>query len=121
MNYILDNNRNPVLEPDPIKWGQWIEKNSRRVAETTIGNIWISTVFLGLDYSFGDDGPPVLWETMTFEIKPDGEKDMSGVEQDRCSGTWNDALAMHERMVEHVKLSQPLGEQPLNQRTNKTS
>lgn len=37
----------------------------RRVAADRIGDIFVSTVFLPIDHSFGT-GPPILWETMVF-------------------------------------------------------
>ncbi len=45
----------------------------RRVAEDEIGEVRISTGFLGIDHSF-DDGPPVLFETMIFGGSHDGEQ-----------------------------------------------
>ena len=96
IQYILDENKNPVLEPDLLKWGTWMSAISkRRVAFDKINGAGISTVFLGLDHNF-DGGPPILWETMVFG----GELDE---QQDRCSGGWKDAEAMHARMVDRVK------------------
>ena len=93
--YILDENKNPVVEPDLLKWGTWMAAISkRRVAFDEINGVEISTVFLGLGDSFGNE-PPVLWETMVFG----GELDRK---QDRCSGGWKDAEAMHARMVHKV-------------------
>ena len=65
--YILDEKGNPIEEPDILKWGEWFEKiEHRRVAVyITPSDVIISTVFLGLDHSFGE-GAPVLWETMIF-------------------------------------------------------
>lgn len=46
--YTLDENGNPVVEPDLMKWAQWMETAQRHVADETIGEARISTVFLGL-------------------------------------------------------------------------
>ncbi len=93
--YILDENRKPVAESDLMKWVRWFEKDSnRRVALTKIGEVEVSTIFLGLDYQFGD-GTPILWETMVFGGEHDGD-------QDRCSGTWEDAEYMHAKMVKSI-------------------
>ena len=46
-------------------------RESKQVGGTQIGNIFVSTVFLGLDHSFGS-GPPVLFETMIFGPARDG-------------------------------------------------
>lgn len=63
----------PVLEPDLFKWGRWLQTADRAVAKDTHGEVDVSTVFLGLDHSFGQ-GPPVLWETMVFGGPLDGEQ-----------------------------------------------
>lgn len=60
--YDLDENNNPVPAKSPpgkIGTTEW------RVAKTNILGAKISTVFLGLDHSFGDK-QPILWETMIF-------------------------------------------------------
>jgi hypothetical protein len=96
LRYILDDKGNPVPEPSLTKWAQWFEHFKLRwVAETTLGDTRISTVFLGTDHRFIGEGPPILWETMVFGGSLDHE-------QDRCSGTREQAEAMHEAMVARV-------------------
>lgn len=95
IKYILDEKGNPIPEPSLMKWAQWFETANRQVDYEVIGDSRISTVFLGIDYSL-DGGAPVLWETMVFGGKLDQE-------QDRCSGSREQAEAMHRRMVERVK------------------
>ena len=98
--YILDKNKNPIPATGE-EWCEFIAKggdNQRRVDRTSIGESLISTVFLGVDHSFGS-GPPVLWETMVFGGPMDQE-------QDRCSGTIKDARKMHKAMVAKVKQQQ---------------
>lgn len=92
----------PVLEPDLDKWAAWIEKAERHVGDTMIGDSRVSTVFLGLDHSFGN-GSPVLWETMIFGGPLDQE-------QERCGGGWKDAEAMHQRWVKRVTEENEKGE-----------
>ena len=104
--YILDENKQPVEEPNEMKWGAFMSKVNRRVAFTkltssvqgkNVGHVEISTVFLGLDHQFGD-GPPLLFETMVFG----GPLDET---QERCS-TWAEAEIMHEQMIKrHVEHS----------------
>lgn len=53
------------------EWMAWTSPENKRVAKTTVGPAWVSTVFLGLDHAYGG-GPPVLYETMIFEGKHDG-------------------------------------------------
>lgn len=65
--WILDEHHNPVdVGDDVLAWSR-SRSHWQRVAETTLPNhYWVSTVFLGLDHNFYDDGPPILFETMTF-------------------------------------------------------
>lgn len=94
--YILDHRGIPVCEPDVVKWSKWFETNQRIVGRDEIGKSTVSTVFLGIDYNFGGIGYPVLWETMVFG----GELDH---EQDRCSGSREQAEAMHSAMIDRIK------------------
>ena len=92
--YIL-NKRGEPKKADLLPWARWYETADRQLAETRIEQTRISTVFLGLDHSFGLDGPPVLWETMVFGGKLDEEQ---------CRYTSkDDALTGHARMVKRVK------------------
>ena len=82
----------PVPEPDLIKWGEWMEANDRIVKQTNIGAAFVSTVFLGLNRSFGGHRP-MLFETIVFG----GEDQMFG----RCA-TWAEAEAQHWRACAEV-------------------
>lgn len=80
---------------DLVDWARKFEEMDRRVAQTTLfGMCYVSTVFLGLDHSFGS-GRPLLFETMAFW---QGE---GGYEQARCS-TWLEAQEQHARMCADV-------------------
>lgn len=68
----------------------------KRVAETTVGQLWVSTVWLGLNHQYGS-GPPLIFETMIFPRWDYGELYM-----DRYS-TEAEALAGHERAVAWAK------------------
>src|SRR6266550_2292491 len=63
-HYILDGHQ--AVPVDLMTWAHWFEKAERHVANEMIGDVRISTVFLGLDHRYGDDGPPLLFETMVF-------------------------------------------------------
>lgn len=83
-------------EPVPCsvtEWGTAFENMSaRRVALTELPHgVVVSTVFLGLDHSFAEEGSPILFETCVFGL--DGSDVM-----ERCS-TWAQAEAQHERIV----------------------
>lgn len=68
----------------------------RNVAQTDVGKLHVSTVFLGLDHNLAGEGPPLLFETMIFR-----GNDMSGEYQKRCS-TWDQAEAQHAEAVQFV-------------------
>jgi hypothetical protein len=69
--YTLDAEGNPILCEDAVAWGEWMrDEAARRVALDEDDSLAVSTVFLGMDHSWGG-GPPVLWETMVFR---DGEE-----------------------------------------------
>ena len=93
--YILE--RHKAVRVDIGKWGKWFEKTERHVKDETIDGVRVSTVFLGLDHSFGD-GPPLLFETLIFDGKLDGE-------MDRYT-TWEEAEVGHKNMVDRVKAEQ---------------
>lgn len=65
-NYILNEQGEPVLCDDVIVWARWLESADRTVAKDSVGDVDISTVFLGLDHGFVQGEDPVLWETMIF-------------------------------------------------------
>lgn len=69
--YILDDEGNVVEVDDLLEWAEWIEKagDKKRIAYDEVGEYFVSTVFLGLDYSFGVGDVPILFETMVFEKK----------------------------------------------------
>ena len=94
MHYILDKNDEPV-KVDLMTWANWFEDESRTIAKTTVGEMDISTVFLGLDHSFGK-GEPLLFETMIFGGKHDQN-------MWRYS-TWEEAVAGHKAARELVSI-----------------
>ena len=90
MHYILKD-RKPV-KVGLSEWADWFGKANRHINKTKItGEINVSTVFLGIDYSFGSD-IPLLFETMIFG----GEHDQY---QERYA-TWDEAEKGHIIAVE---------------------
>lgn len=99
--YILNEAGEPVPEPDLLKWAAWFENfDNRAVARHNIfGKATVSTVFLGLDHSFGKTGPPALWETMIFPA----EKSGGGIERNSWRYTSRqEALEGHQKALELV-------------------
>jgi hypothetical protein len=102
--YIL----NDEMEPVPVSFEElaaWDSDptTSRQVAlaQGTTPNgrdMVVSTVFLGIDHSFGGS-TPILFETMVFI--GDSAED---IEVERCS-TFAESLLMHQRMVDKMLAS----------------
>ena len=90
--YIL--NKKEAVSANATEWAQWFEEADRRVADEMVGDVRISTVFLGLNHQWGD-GPPLLFETMVFGGKFDED-------QWRYS-TWEEAEKGHTETVEKVR------------------
>ena len=70
-HYVLDGHT-PV-SAGIYTWARWFEKAERHVANTQVNDIRVSTVFLGMDHSFGH-GDPLLFETMIFGGEHDNTK-----------------------------------------------
>lgn len=94
MKYILKDKK-PVKCDDLLAWADAFEHSDNQVAFDRIGDVQISTVFLGVDHAYGQSGPPMLFETMVYG----GELDK---EVERCA-TWDEAEVLHKNMVERVK------------------
>ena len=92
--YIL-NGKTPVECNDLMEWAKQMEGKNRIVEQSQLGGVKVSTVFLGLDHSFGD-GQPLLFETMIFR----GEHDQY---QDRYS-TWDEAVEGHKKACKIASL-----------------
>lgn len=78
-----------------LEWARWFDDDDkRRVAKTMIGEVMVSTVFLGLDHRFGE-GRPLWFETMVFGGEHDDELERyTTVEESRLG---------HERWVDKVR------------------
>jgi hypothetical protein len=96
-----------IRECSLMEWARWWElchtpdgDVHRRVGSSTIGDVWVSTVFLGIDHSFSfDPVKPVLFETMCFSEKGD----WSDFNMRRYC-TWNEAEEGHKQIVEALEL-----------------
>ena len=94
--YVLDGHT-PVPARSILEWANFFENtDNRRVADTTIGSIRVSTIFLGADHGCIGQGPPLLYETMVFGPEDD-EPDV------RRYSTWDEAVIGHEQMVERLE------------------
>ncbi len=91
--YILNEDGTVRTTEDVREWAAQMEGRSRILRQDRMGDLFLSTVFLGLDHSFGGS-VPLLWETMLFG--PD-ERMM-----DRYA-TREEALKGHMEMLEIMK------------------
>ena len=97
MEYILEG-KIPKLIDDTVAWARWFESADRHVARTQVGELYVSTVFLGLDHNFhGISSLPILFETMIFG----GE-----IEYQERYSTWEEAEKGHKRAVRVAKRGQ---------------
>lgn len=88
--YILDENHN-LVPVELLVWAEWFEnRENRQVAIDEINGTRVSTVFMGIDHNFSDEGGPLLFETMTFG---------SGEEIQERYHTWDEALAGHKKIL----------------------
>ena len=112
--YILDDEGNTVLCNDLLEWAEWFEhaEEKRRIGYDEVGDLYVSTMFLGLDHSFGIGDKPLLFETMVFEKKESTNNSIRGKEfkfhqslddyTERYS-TKEEAADGHKRIIEKVK------------------
>lgn len=97
-SYILDDDGNPVEEPDPLTWARWYERADRVVARTYLKETdfrgYVSTVFLAINHAYHDEDPPILYETLVFaEEEHPLDQYMERYE------TREEAIAGHDRVV----------------------
>lgn len=69
--YIWDGVGEPEHVLDTMEWAERLEADLGKhyqLAEHHIGHYRISTVFLAIDHNHLRNGPPILWETMVFNM-----------------------------------------------------
>lgn len=101
LKYMILNENHKLIPVDLMTWAGWIETNKtnslRIVKQENIGDYYISTVFLGLDHSFGF-GKPLWFETMVFNAKDKNWHDY----QERYTN-WKSAELGHNKIVAKIK------------------
>lgn len=80
------------------EWSRWIGSlERRRVALDEIApGVSVSTVFIGLNHRWFDDGPPLLFETVVFDDYEEGD-------EMRRYATWEEAAQGHAAMVAELR------------------
>ncbi len=94
--YILEGKE--VVKADLMTWAKWLQDagDKRIVKQEDVSGKHVSTVFLGLDHSFGGESP-MLFETIVFPSKDNLDEEIC----ERCS-TWEQAEEQHKRIVGEV-------------------
>lgn len=92
-HYKLGKDRKTPVSCGLMEWARAIEKDRVVSKDELSGGVLVSTVFLGLDHSFGS-GPPILFETMIFGGPHDGY-------QERYS-SWDEAEKGHKKALAKV-------------------
>ena len=83
-----------------MEWQEWLEANpgGKIILQSDIeilnSMFMISTVFLGLDHNYDTVGPPIVFETMVFNIRNGGNIDWNEEYCDRYT-TLDDAVKGH--------------------------
>ncbi len=82
-----------------VAWARSFERHNRTIAYDMIGDKLVSTVFLGIDHSFGLTDEPTLFETMVFTPPSWGDE--------KCErySTWDQAMTGHLQMCHKVLAS----------------
>lgn len=98
--YVLDDRGEPQAVRDVMEWARWFEANrsNRQIGDTTVGEVRVSTVFLGMNHQWGA-GPPLIFETMIF-----------GGPYDNYQWRWStraEAIAMHDQAAAAIRDGRP--------------
>ena len=68
--YVLDDQGNPVVEQDILRWSVWYGRAKNRLLkqDRVAPGVLVSSSFLGIHHSFIFRGRshPILWETMVI-------------------------------------------------------
>ena len=85
---------------------EWAMNYPRWHEKTRVNGVLVSTVFLGLDHNYNSEGPPVLFETMTFTKRRQSSKKFDQLQWRYCEKAA--AERTHERIVKTLKHKQNL-------------
>lgn len=93
MGDYFDKDGNPI---DLYEWARKHEDFEYRSVANNENSRWrVSTVWLGLDHNFHDDGPPLIFESMVFPANPNDWSDQDC----RRYSTFAEAEAGHAELV----------------------
>lgn len=99
--YILDDDHRLVEVPDLMQWAHWSfgeNQDRRRIALSMVGDIAVSTIFLGcVSRGMTELGiEPRMFETLV-------SSQYSGRNVQRKYATWDEAVAGHQEIVAELQ------------------
>jgi hypothetical protein len=104
MNFYFDRDTKPIALERYVELMK--DDDYRRVNETTIetsvGPVWVSTIWLGINHQWIDGYPPQIFETMVFDQGDYADSPWSDLECERYS-TIVQAIAGHDQIVESIR------------------
>ena len=93
MSRYYQRNGEPYPNDDVLLWAKDFENiEKKRVARNEKNGIVVSTVWMGLDHRFGDEGKPLIFESMVFNDEGDEQV------QERYS-TEQESIEGHKKLV----------------------
>lgn len=101
INTPIDNHFYQLVDKEPVRctfaeYAQNMQSESNRIVmQTQINALLISTIFTGIDYSFGT-GEKRLFETMIFGMDND-------IHPKWQHATWQEATEKHQELAETIK------------------
>ena len=98
MTYYILNGKEIFKTDDIIEFSRAVEDfESRIVAQEKVGELFVSTVFLGIDHGWNRSNPPILFETMVFDPL---NNEIEGLTERYA--TWDEAYEGHQNTVKKV-------------------
>lgn len=89
---------------DAVAWAKLAGSVDCHVARTTVGRFYVSTMWIGVDIGWCEDGAPLIFETMTFaRRKRDKNKLWASYGVLRRYATEEEARKGHERIVNQIR------------------
>lgn len=87
-------------KPITVTQFSWLKQdpNYSTVARERGFSLVVSTVWIGMDHNFSDQGPPLIFESMVFRESEDGETDLTEVTSRRYA-TEAEAREGHAQLV----------------------
>ena len=83
-NMYFDRDGQPLTTEEWV--AKWASMDYRRVGFRKVRNVEVSTVWLGINYNWDPEGPPMLFETMVFGGDHDGEQWRYFTEKEAIAG-----------------------------------